>query len=453
MKEMQIKIYENSPLFIQNSLVTFEGIRRLNKRYSKTYATFKHELEMRDYSDLQEEIRFQEKEMQKLIRHAVSNSPFYRKFYEGIDIEEIKTVDDLKKLPLLCKETVRKNIDAMYTVDENSAIVSLTSGTSGKAMKFLYTVADMQKRMAHLDFFKKQHGFINLKMKRASFSDQRFIPKRRGEGVYWRNNIFNKQRLYSAVYCQPAYAESIAKNLNEFKPLSLDGMPSAIYEIAKWINDHNIKLTFKPVAIFTTAENLYPYYRKEIEKAFGCKVRDQYASSEGAPFIAECTEGKLHYNLTTGVIEVAEDGEIFVTCFNTYGTPLIRYAIGDSIEFAKEQESCTCGSVHPVVQKVHGRTNDYLQSKNKEKFTALHLSLINEQLAGVVKNMQFKQNKMGFITVLVEADEQYTASIGEIIEDEIEYLLGEEIEMDIQVVDKIPRGSNNKFRMIINELV
>lgn len=453
MKEMQIKLYENSPLFIQNSLVAVEGIRRLTKRYGKTYTAFMHQLEMRDYTDLPEEIRFQENEMQKLIRHAVSNSPFYQKFYEGVNIEKIKTVEDLKKLPVLSKETVRKNIGSMYTVDEKSAVVSLTSGTSGKAMKFLFTVDDMQKRMAHLDFFKKQHGFINLKMRRASFSDHRFIPKRREAGVYWRNNIFNKQRLYSAVYCQPAYAESIARNLNEYKPLCLDGMPSAIYEIAKWINDHKFELTFKPVAIFTTAENLYPHYRIEIETAFGCKVLDQYASSEGAPFIAECRDGNLHYNLNSGVIEVAEDGEMFVTCFNTYGTPLIRYAIGDSIELAAKEESCPCGSVHPIVHKVHGRTNDYLQSKNKEKFTALHLSLINEQLAGVVKNMQFKQDKTGFITVLVEADEAYSASIGGIIEDEIGYLLGEEVEMDIQIVDKIPRGTNNKFRMVINELV
>jgi len=99
----------------------------------------------------------------------------------------------------------------------------------------------------------------------------------------------------------------------------LDGLPSALYELARYILDEKIRLTFTPAAIFPTAETLLPHYRTAIQEAFGCPVRDQYASSEGAPFITECKCGRLHYNMDTGIIEVDDDGEMIVTCFETHG--------------------------------------------------------------------------------------------------------------------------------------
>ncbi|WKA53871.1 phenylacetate--CoA ligase family protein [Planococcus shixiaomingii] len=452
MSDIKMKIYEHSPIPIQHMLITLEGRRLKNQRYGKVYWNFLKELEQRDYTNEQEEIRYQEREMQRLIQHAVKKSSFYRDFYKGVDIDSIKTIADLKRLPILSKEIVRQNLETMYAIDEKSALVSHTSGTSGKALKFLFEPDDVQKRMAHLDFFKKQHGVINLTMKRASFSDRKIVPRNQTAKVYWRDNLLLKQRIYCTPYCQPQHAEAIVKNLNEYKPQSMDGMPSAIYELAKWINENNYPVTFQPLAIFTTSETVYPHYRKEIEKAFGCKVRDQYASSEGAPFIAECKEGKFHYNLTTGIVEIAEDGEIFVTCFNTYGTPLIRYAIGDRVEVSERKTKCKCGSVHPIIERIDGRTNDYLQSKTKGKFTSVHLSLVNEKFAGAIRKMQFRQSSLDKVLVLVEATENYTDKVSNVIKRDLNYLLGDETEVQISLVEHIPTGNNNKFRLIINEI-
>ena len=60
----------------------------------------------------------------------------------------------------------------------------------------------------------------------------------------------------------------------------------------------------------------------------GCEIKDQYASSEGAPFIFECPHGKMHIDITSGVFEVLDEsgndadmGELVVTSFSTRGTP------------------------------------------------------------------------------------------------------------------------------------
>ena len=57
------------------------------------------------------------------------------------------------------------------------------------------------------------------------------------------------------------------------------------------------------IAITTTAETLYDYQRSIIQEFFQCKVYNQYASSEGSPFITECKSGSLHVNMDSGIFE------------------------------------------------------------------------------------------------------------------------------------------------------
>jgi len=84
--------------------------------------------------------------------------------------------------------------------------------------------------------------------------------------------------------------------------------------------------------------------RELLERVFKCKVYDQYASSEGAPFVTECENQVLHMELASGVFEHFEDGsdEVLVTSFTTHGTPLIRYRIGDSMTFSEKVKTCKC---------------------------------------------------------------------------------------------------------------
>src|SRR5690606_11712837 len=96
-----------------------------------------------------------------------------------------------------------------------------------------------------------------------------------------------------------------------------------------------------------------------IEGFFKTKMYNQYASSEGAPFIFECEQGKLHLELQSGVFEVMDannnpspSGRLIVTSFTTEATPLIRYDIGDSISLESENISCNCGIHNPIVKEI-----------------------------------------------------------------------------------------------------
>ena len=194
-----------------------------------------------------------------------------------------------------------------------------------------------------------------------------------------------------------------------------------------------------------------PHYKETIEKAFGCPVRDQYASSEGAPFITECHCGKLHYCTDTGVIEFGEDGEMTVTCFETHGTPLLRYRIGDKA-FPAGEQSCTCGCKMPVVERIEGRSLDYIQSKSNGRFTSIYLSLVSADFMNSVKKMQFVQNDIDSVDIYLETDSTYQEKMNKIILSKLHYSLGDDMEIRIHRVDNIAKDPSGKFRFVINRI-
>src|SRR5690606_36703741 len=143
-----------------------------------------------------------------------------------------------------------------------------------------------------------------------------------------------------------------------------------IVEIAKY--DQESKQPFaKEIVkgVFPSGGTISEESRRIIEAYFHSKEYDQYASSEGAPFIFECHLGKLHLELQSGVFEVLDDknidalsGRLVVTSFTSHGTPLIRYDIGDNIELDDPSKMCSCGNSNPIVKRILGRIDDYIYS-------------------------------------------------------------------------------------------
>lgn len=444
--------YNKSPILIQNVLTTVKGYMLKKQRYGETYKLALKEYLSRDYADKDALTEYQWKRIEELVRFAQKNSSYYKSFYKSINIDDVIATRDISKLPLLEKESVRNHIEEMYAIPEADCIYANTSGTTGKSMRFMVDKSDLQRRLAYLDFFKTVHGFIPMKMKRASFSSAKIVPPHQKKPVYWRSNLAINQRIYSGKHCKGELVKYFVEDLNKYKPASLDGYPSAMYEIARYINDNNIELQFKPIAIFPTAETLLPHYRKEIEKAFKCPVRDQYASSEGAPFIVECKCGKLHVAVDTGLIEFMDDGRMVMTCFETHGTPLIRYDIKDMAVLAENQH-CDCGWNTPIVDHIEGRTIDYVLSPRYGRITSVYLSLVSEDFNNCMKAMQFVQNDAYSIDVYLETDDRYKSYMDKIIIDKLHYYMGDEVEVRVHPVEEIEKDPSGKYRFVINNII
>lgn len=297
------KFYDRSPIFFQNIMVSVSGYHRNITRYGKTYYEYRKFLSDFDTWSLERKLEYQRQELVKFIKHAVNHSKFYRELYKNIDIDSIKTTDDLMRLPIVDKEMLRANIDNVVTIPRKGAVEGHTGGTTGKSLVVLFTPDDMMKRMAFLDHFKARVGFEHRKMRRATFNGKHIVPPNQRKKVFWRYNAACKQMIYSSFHLTEENMKYYVESLNRFKPHAIDGFFMSMCDVAGYIERHRIKLEFTPIAIFPTSETLTKAGRELLERVFKCKVFDQYASSEGAPFVTECENQVLHMELASGVFE------------------------------------------------------------------------------------------------------------------------------------------------------
>jgi phenylacetate-CoA ligase len=448
------RIYDNSPIFFQNIMASVSGYKRNQNRYGQVYYDYLKFLADFDTWSLEKKLEYQRQELIKFISYAYENSKFYQRLYQNIDLASIKCIDDLRALPIVDKEMLRENIVDVVTIPRKGAVEGHTGGTTGKSLVVLNTREDSMKRMAMLDHFKARVGFVHRKMRRATFNGKHIVPPGQKKKVFWRYNAACKQMIYSSFHITEDNMKYYVESFNKFKPHAIDGFFMSMCDIAGYIERHNIKLDFHPVAIFPTSETLTQSGRELLERVFKCKVYDQYASSEGAPFVTECPNQTPHIELASGVFEHFEEGsdEVLVTSFTTHGTPLIRYRIGDSMKFADEKANCTCGIEAPIVLEIQGRRLDFLYTADGAKI--YHVASLFKNIPPAVIRSQFVQNRLEEIVLKLEVDKKlYKPEYDELLKDEFLHKFGTGTKFNIEHVDEIPREKSGKFRMIKNNII
>lgn len=447
------KIYGICPVFLQNVAISFKGILNYFSRYGRKYYKYLNFLKKYDGFTLEEKKEYQTKEFLNFIIYAKENSQFYKKKYSNIDVSKFTSISDIKKLPYIEKEELRENIDKIVTTKKKS-VECHTGGTTGKSLAVYMTKDDMMKRMATLDFFKSKAGFINLKMKRATFNGKHIVPQNQKTNVFWRYNLSCKQMIFSSFHISESNLKYYVDELNRFKPQSIDGFFSSICDVASYIERNKIKLNFTPIAIFPTSETITETGRNLIEKVFKCQVYNQYASSEGAPFITECKNKKLHMQLHSGIFEHFEDenDEVLVTSFTTHGTPLIRYRIGDVISFDHNNGGCClCGDNQPIVKSIQGRKFDFLYNAEGVKINSANISNIFKNIPNAIKRAQMIQVDRNKVTMFLEVDKKrYIKKYDDLLENEFKAAFGNKTILEIKHVECIQREKSGKFQLIKN---
>lgn len=444
------RIYDNSPIWFQNVMVSAKGYQNQGHRYGRKYWEFREFHREFDTWSLERKVEYQNEQLRKFINYAATHSKFYRELYEGIDLFRIKTTEDLKLLPIVDKEMLREHIEDVITIPRKGALEGHTGGTTGKSLVVLNTVEDVMARMALLDHFKARVGFEHRKMKRATFNGKHIVPPNQIKKVFWRYNHSCKQMIYSSFHLSEQNMQAYVKSLNAYKPKSIDGFFTSMCDVASYIERNKIELTFKPIAIFPTSETVTQTGKELLERVFKCPVYNQYASSEGAPFVTECAEHHLHIEHASGVFEHFEDSnEILVTSFSTHGTPLIRYRIGDSMVFSNKR--CSCGDDSLLVEEIQGRSLDFLYTSEGAKINGGNVANLFKNMPNSIIRAQLIQENIGEIKILLEIDkERYKPEFDGLLKDEFEHKFGLGTKITIEHVDEIPREKSGKHRFIKN---
>ncbi len=456
MGKIQEKIYNRLPYPFKFILLNIKAYQNTKKRYTTAFDQYLKEYINLWDADIDTLNAYQETRLQVLLSEVFEYSDWYSKIMNesGIKAEDIKEnpFGVLQKMPILKKAERKSYPEALVNKKRNKDGVGYTSGTSGAPTINYLDLESINRSFALWRRFHHTLGLATRKVRQVRFSGRLMVRPDAKKPPFWVYNYFERQLLMSTYHLTEDHLIHYVHKLNRFKPLLLDGYPSAIYIISRFINKHKIEMQCTPKAIAVTAETLYDYQRLEIEKAFKCHVYNQYASSEGSPFITECIQGNLHLNLDSGIFEFintkgekAKPGEVaqlVVTSFTNLKTPLIRYNIEDTVLLSEKTKTCSCGCAMPIIEKLTGREDDILWTQ--EKGYVGRMDTAYKGLEGIIKSQIIQESPQEIIVNLI-ADDMFDKSMHDKLLHNLKDRLGENLNYQINTVDNIPLGPNGKF--------
>lgn len=434
--------YYRSPVFLQHAMTSVYGYKLKRERYNRLYRAA-----LKRYA---QEAFDKEQALLDFMRHLKGNI----KFYNDMEINEENILESFLRLPETVKDDLRKELDGR---SHKAGVLrtARTSGTTGTNLIVYSSEHDRAERMAYLDYIKLQSEVAPFS-KRASFTGQELTPENHGN-ILWRYNMPMNQVLYATYYMNPENVQHVYENMAKFKPVSLDGFPSAIHMVAKYILANNIDVDWEVKAVFPNAEILLPHVKADIEAAFGTQVIDQYASSEGAPFIYGTEDGRYRLGHETGIFEFHRVDkhlyEMVVTSFINRATPLVRYRIGDQVEIDSDKVYLNSYTDDIEITKIIGRHMDYLVGSGNNKVMNVNLSWIIDGFEEKVIQFQFVQKEKDRFAVNMVVESSYDKNADEeILRGRLERQLGAANHYKFNYIDQIPKEKSGKVRFIINEM-
>ena len=376
----------------------------------------------------------------EIFRTAYDKSKFYHKLYldNGIKKEDIKTLEDIKKLPVVTKEMVKKYASEMLTVPRFMVIAGHTSGTTGTPLCIYESWPSIWRSQAYTYCARKRNGF---KYGQRLVSLRGNLDKRQ---TYLKVHISNT--LYLSSYNINKETTGLYyKLISDWSPVAIEGYPSSLYSLALFLKDADLKLHI-PVA-FTSSETLLEYQRELIEERFGTDLFDNYGMTEQTIYLQEAYNHNGYYELPGySINEYLEDGEICTSLINKE-FPLIRYRSYDIMERTE-----LSGSSNPqiIVTRIYGRKEDFINCKDDTRIMRLDFLFKNVKH---IKMSQLIQNKNGLLEIHIVPDSDFNREdIKQVEQNLINRVGAGNIEYEIKLITEndIVYTKRGKYKFIIN---
>ncbi|WP_324876585.1 phenylacetate--CoA ligase family protein [Methylocaldum sp.] len=396
---------------------------------------------------------FQGARLSKIIESVVWNVPYYRDRYQnlGMDISRLRFPEEIDKLPLMDKMDVRKAGKALISKRASKALVSgSTSGTTGTPLTLYQDLAAVNRENA---FIWRQLAWAGLRRgaRRAWLRGDMIVPVNQQHPPYWRKSHADSMLMLSSYHLSEATTAAYIDALARFDPVIIQAYPSSIGFLASWMESSGLFYRGESLrGIVTSSEFISDEQRAKIENTFGCKVFDWYGQFERVAAIGTCEHGRYHLISDYSHVELlpGDDGlfELVGTGFNNMAMPLIRYRCGDLVLPAPADERCACGRSFPLINKIVGRTDDSIKLPNGRRIGRLdHLF---KGVSGILE-AQIRQDRLDALTILMVPSSKFNQHTRNRVLANARERLGEEITLELAVVDSIPRTKSGKFRGVI----
>ena len=419
----------------------------------------------------EEILKIQNEKIVKQVRHVYDNVPYYRDLMDkkGVKPEDIKSVDDIKKLPFLTKDDLREAYPygLLGTDLKNCVRIQSTSGTTGKRVVAYYTQEDIDLWEDCCARAITAAGGTNEDVCQVSYGYGLFTggPGLNGgshkvgcltvptsSGNTERQIMFIRDLNATILCCTPSYAAYLGESMKEMG-MSPEQIPlkAGIFGAEAWSDemraDVEKTLGIEAFDIYGLTELSGPGVSWECHEHNGMHVCEDH-------FIPEIIDPDTGENLPDGEI-----GELVFTAITKKAYPIIRYRTRDLCRLT--HEPCACGRTHVRMSRLLGRTDDMLIIRGVNVFPSqIETVLINQGYAANYQIVVGRENNTDTLEVKVEmTPEMFTDHVGEITKLQsdlvagLKSMLGLKAKVTLVEPKSIARSEGKAVRVIDNRKI
>jgi len=414
---------------------------------------------------------YQEERLKQLIDQAHKHVPYYREAFDkaGVEVDKVRRIEDLVGLPMIDKGTVRKRLYSGLLADNYVARNLQRVQTSGSTGEPFITFAEKKQldmrwaaTLRSMEWTGYRFGDRQIRLWHKNLG-MRFV-----EVIKERIDAYLSRRVFVPAYeINASNLEDTMKKIMRYKPVLLDGYAESFNLLAKYLKrlqDAGWKhYGYKPRAIISSAQTLYPESRAVIEETFGCKVFDKYGAREfGGGIAYQCEKGEgYHVVAECNIVEIIKDGklarpgevgEVVVTDLNNFSVPLIRYRTGDLALQLDGNEICDCGRGLPKIGEIKGRAQSIIVGSNAQFVPGTFFNRVFFKHDGSIGQYQVVQEVEGEIILKIVKEKLFDPSVINEICRDIKDHLGDDMKIVIKYVDNIPMSRAGKRQHCVSRV-
>jgi len=362
--------------------------------------------------------KHQSEALVKLVKTVYEKNSFYKKKMDdaGVKPSDIKSIDDIIKLPFTTKDEMRDvyPFGLLSTEMENIVEVHTSSGTTGKPVVDAYTEKDLDIWSEGMARTFSMGGVTKKDILQNAYGYGLFTG---GLGAHYGG----KKIGATVIPISGGNTKRQIQILMDFKPTALSCTPSYSLYLAEAIKEEGINPKSLSLKVgFFGAEPWSESMRVEIEQKLNLKALDIYGLTEiiGPGVASECEmQDKMHVNEdhfypeiidpnTGKVLPDGEKGELVFTTITKEGTPILRYRTRD-ITFL-DRTPCKCGRTTVRMHRLLGRTDDMLIIRGVNVFPS-QIEEVLLKLEGVEPHYQLvveRKGNLDYLEVQVEMNDR-----------------------------------------------
>ena len=398
-----------------------------------------------------------------LVASAYAHTPYWRRVMDehGIAPDSIRSLDDVRRFPLLEKATLRERREEMVWRQEGPRVKLVrTSGSTNEALQF-YTSSSREAAINAARIRGHRWIGINKGDKEVYFWGSPVELHTQDRVKHVRDWLVNEPLSDGFEITEERTARYI-EDWKRWRPKCIFGYPNSFLLTVQMAEKAGIDL--KEIgrrgtrAICTTSEMLGEVNRKIISEAFGLPVYDSYGLREAALVGHECDRFTMHTTDEQVILETIDpktlkptdgEGELVITSLISPVMPIIRYRTGDIVTLSNEP--CPCGRSLGRITISGGRIADFVVTRQGKWVAGYFLIYICRSVPGIVK-FQAVQDRVGEVRVSLVTDANFPPDGCDRVKAAVRARLASDDEITVERVDDIQPAPSGKYRPVIGKV-